>query len=277
MSDLRESGCLTADTRVLRADTGAETTMGELYAAGARDVPVWALDDSLRYVQRHLTHVFPTGRKPVFRLRLASGKEVRATANHPFLTYDGWTPLGELSVGSRVGVPRHVPAPERVAVRDDDEVAALAERCSSGSLPTELFHLPKRQIALFLGTVWAAGGSVAVDGDGCRGRIAFASPRRELVDGLSRLLLRFGISTQLDSAEPDRYLLEVAGADDQRRFLQEIGVCGGDGEAAARLLPLVRAATARVVEPTEPAHVWDQVRDVLIGQRNTQSARLASA
>ena len=45
MSDLRESGCLTADTRVLRADTGAETTLGELYAAGARDVPVWSLDD----------------------------------------------------------------------------------------------------------------------------------------------------------------------------------------------------------------------------------------
>ena len=30
MCDLRESGCLTADTRILRADTGAETTLGEL-------------------------------------------------------------------------------------------------------------------------------------------------------------------------------------------------------------------------------------------------------
>src|SRR4051794_24308834 len=61
LSDLRESGCLTADTRVLRADTGAETTMGELFAAGAQDVPVWSLDDNLRYVRRHLTHVFSTG------------------------------------------------------------------------------------------------------------------------------------------------------------------------------------------------------------------------
>ena len=32
MSDLRESGCLTAETRVLRADTGAEMSMGELLA-----------------------------------------------------------------------------------------------------------------------------------------------------------------------------------------------------------------------------------------------------
>src|SRR5437764_297584 len=30
LADLRESGCLTADSRVLRADTGAEVTMGEL-------------------------------------------------------------------------------------------------------------------------------------------------------------------------------------------------------------------------------------------------------
>ena len=48
MSDLRESGCLPAATRVLRADTGAEITLGELLASGARDVPVWSLDDSLR-------------------------------------------------------------------------------------------------------------------------------------------------------------------------------------------------------------------------------------
>ena len=34
MSDLRESGCLTADTRLMRADTGAEVTLGELLATG---------------------------------------------------------------------------------------------------------------------------------------------------------------------------------------------------------------------------------------------------
>src|SRR5699024_8879997 len=125
MSDLRESGCLTADTRVLRADTGAEVTLGELHASEAKDVPVWALDDSLRYVRRHLTHVFSTGTKPVFRLTLASGKTVRATENHPFLTYDGWRALGDLREGDRVAVPRHVPAPQRFEPWDDDEIVLL--------------------------------------------------------------------------------------------------------------------------------------------------------
>src|SRR5204863_4871127 len=43
LSDLRESGCLTAATRVVRADTNAEATLGELLAGGARDIPVRAL------------------------------------------------------------------------------------------------------------------------------------------------------------------------------------------------------------------------------------------
>ena len=38
LSDLRESGCVTAGTRLLRADTGAEVTIGDLLASGERGV-----------------------------------------------------------------------------------------------------------------------------------------------------------------------------------------------------------------------------------------------
>ena len=62
MSDLRESGCLPAETRLLRADTGAEVSLGELYRTSERNVTVWALDDGLRYTKRTMTHVFSTGR-----------------------------------------------------------------------------------------------------------------------------------------------------------------------------------------------------------------------
>ncbi|MCL2849043.1 MAG: replicative DNA helicase, partial [Micrococcales bacterium] len=133
MSDLRESGCLVADTRVLRADTGASTTLGELYALGARDIAVWALNDRLDYVRRDLTHVFPTGVRPVFRLTTASGKQVTATANHPFLTAAGWCPLADLEVGDRVGVPRHVPAPGLVTEWDDRRVVLAAHLLGGGA------------------------------------------------------------------------------------------------------------------------------------------------
>jgi replicative DNA helicase len=133
MSDLRESGCLPAETRILRADTGAETTIGELFASSARDVPVWALDDSLRYVPSTMTHVFSTGQREVFRLTMASGKTVRATANHPFLTYEGWRALGDLAPGVRLAVPRHVCAPSDERTWADDEVVLLAHLIGDGS------------------------------------------------------------------------------------------------------------------------------------------------
>ncbi|MDF1604419.1 replicative DNA helicase [Nocardioides sp. YIM 152315] len=133
MSDLRESGCLTADTRLMRAADNTEITLGELMESGARDIPVWSLDDRLKLVPRTLTHAFPSGRKPVYELTLASGRRIAATGNHKFLTYDGWVPLLELSPGSRIGSVRHVPPPLEITRRDEDEVVLLAHLLGDGS------------------------------------------------------------------------------------------------------------------------------------------------
>ncbi len=133
MSDLRESGCLTAETRLLRADTNAEVSLGELMTSGATDVPVWALDERLKLVPRTLTHAFSSGTKQVFEVTLASGRRVQATGNHPFLTYDGWVPLAELTVGARVGSVRHVPPPMQITPRDEDEIVLLAHMLGDGS------------------------------------------------------------------------------------------------------------------------------------------------
>lgn len=351
MSDLRESGCLPADTRVLRADTGAEVSLGALFATGATDVPVWALDDSMRYVRRHLTHVFQTGTKPVFRLTTTSGKTVRATANHPFRTYDGWTALEDLREGQRIAVPRHVPAPHDLTEWDDAEVVLLAHLIGDGSfvkrqpiryasideanlaavteaaehfgvtavrddyeaarcttlrlrsphrlargrrnpiaawldelglfgarshekfVPEAVFSLPKAQIALFLRHLWATDGSVTVNKSGKGGRIYYASTSRELIDDVSRLLLRFGISSRVGSVTKGDYrpgyTLDVSGSNSQRRFLQEIGVHGERGEAAERLLGIVRELTANTNVDTVPKEVWGDVREAMAAQGMT--------
>lgn len=283
VSDLRESGCLTADTRVLRSDTGVETTMGELFASGAKDVPVWSLDDSLRYVERHLTHVFSTGVKPVYRLTLSSGKTVRATANHPFFTYEGWKPLGELAVGDRLGVPRHVNGPSERVVWSDEQVVAAAKVLGANAtrtspeiydvedghvsdamafVPSAVFALPKRQIGLFLGQLWTAGGTVGVTVSGTHSDISFASGSRAVLDGLATLLLRFGISVEIAMVS-EGFRLAISGMDDQRRFLQEINVYGDATPAAERLLELVRDAAAEPAPKPVPDAVWSEVRNIM--------------
>ncbi|MBW8487029.1 replicative DNA helicase [Actinomadura parmotrematis] len=133
VSDLRESGCVPASTRLLRADTNEEITIGEMLRDGVRDLPVWALDDRLKYVPRTMTHAFPSGRKEVFRVRLASGKEVEATASHPFLTYTGWTPLGDLGPGTRVAVSRHTPPPLEIKPWPQERIVLLAHLIGDGS------------------------------------------------------------------------------------------------------------------------------------------------
>ncbi|WP_330251635.1 replicative DNA helicase [Nocardia sp. NBC_00565] len=132
VSDLRESGCLPASTRILRADNGGETTLGELLASGEQPL-VWSLDDRMRMVARPMVKVFPSGRKEVFRLRLTSGREVEATGNHPFLTVDGWIPLEKLAVGDRLATPRYVPEPVDTRPMADAEVIMLAHMIGDGS------------------------------------------------------------------------------------------------------------------------------------------------
>lgn len=126
LSDLRDSGCLTADARVLRADTGAEVTMGDLLASGERNIPVWTVDESYRLVEGNMTHVFPSGVKEVFEMTLASGRSIKASANHPFLTLDGWRRLDQLVLGSPLATVR----PLTSAACGESEVP---EHCESGT------------------------------------------------------------------------------------------------------------------------------------------------
>jgi len=111
LSDLRESGCLTADTTILRADTGVPVRFGELLDRGVDGIQVWSLDEHRRMVAAPLTSAFSSGVKEVFRLTLASGRRVQASGNHPFLTFDGWVALQDLAPGDRLAVPRRIPAP----------------------------------------------------------------------------------------------------------------------------------------------------------------------
>ena len=83
-----------------------------------------------------MVKAFPSGVKPVFKLRLASGRCVEATANHRFLTVDGWMRLDSLRPGSSVAVPRRLPAPQRPGDGwSDDELILLAHMIGDGFMP----------------------------------------------------------------------------------------------------------------------------------------------
>jgi replicative DNA helicase len=66
-------------------------------------------------------------------VRLASGREVQATANHPFLTYGGWKHLEDLAPGSPVAIPRTTPGPIVERPMPEHEIVMLAHLLGDGS------------------------------------------------------------------------------------------------------------------------------------------------
>jgi replicative DNA helicase len=115
-----------ADTLVADPATGDLRTAAELHAAGVAGEPVAVLalaGDELA-VARPSAFV-DDGRKRVYRVRTDSGREVRTTASHPFLTPTGWRPLADLAVGRQIGVPAAVPVFGDEAL-PTDEVVMLA-------------------------------------------------------------------------------------------------------------------------------------------------------
>jgi replicative DNA helicase len=106
LSHLRE--CVTGDTAVWDADTGRRHTVGEL--AGVTEWPrLLSLDHKGRLVAVRPIAVFAKGENDVFEIRTSTGRRLRATANHPVLTPDGWKPVSDLTVGTLVAAARSLP------------------------------------------------------------------------------------------------------------------------------------------------------------------------
>src|SRR5690606_17158831 len=101
--------CVAWDTPVVDPATGEVRTAADLHRLGPARSSAF-VDDGIR---------------PVFRVRTATGREVRTTAGHPFLTPAGWRPLAELRPGVTVGVPAALPVFGTDAL-PADEVVVLA-------------------------------------------------------------------------------------------------------------------------------------------------------
>ena len=128
LSDLRE--CLAGDTPVTLSSTGERVPIRDV--AGERDVPVWSLNDRLQLGHGVMTEVWRTATKPVQRIKLASGREIRATENHPFLTVDGWATVSDLQVGAHLAVARQTPKPFSPRTRTEYELVLIAHLLGNG-------------------------------------------------------------------------------------------------------------------------------------------------
>ncbi|BDE07462.1 replicative DNA helicase [Vulcanimicrobium alpinum] len=122
LSDLRD--CLAGEARVTNADTGERVPVREIVERGLR-FNVWAVDDRFRLVRKPITDVWVVGTKPIFRVTTKSGRVLRCTDGHRFLTASGWSELKDLEPGRCVAVPRRYEPPSSRASRIPQDKALL--------------------------------------------------------------------------------------------------------------------------------------------------------
>jgi replicative DNA helicase len=135
MSDLRE--CVTGDTLV-SLSSGARVPIRELVGTAPE---VWSLDEAGRIRAACADKVWHVGRKRVFSVQLASGRAVRATAEHRFFAGAGWRTVAELNAGDRIAMAGRVPAPAQAQRWPEHWLVLLGHLVADGSY---LRHQPLR-------------------------------------------------------------------------------------------------------------------------------------
>jgi replicative DNA helicase len=147
LSDLRESGCLTGDTPIYLPDSGTYRPIEQL--VGQKGFRVLALNTTTWQMEPcTVSNAFATGCKPVYRMTTRLGRTIRATANHKFLTVQGWQRLDTLTQGDRIAMPRSLPGPTQ-ATMSNEELALLGHLIGDGcTLPRHAIQYTTHELEL---------------------------------------------------------------------------------------------------------------------------------
>jgi replicative DNA helicase len=128
LSDLRE--CVSADTRVLLQD-GSLATIESLVGTMPK---VWALNNEHQCIQKGETDlVWKVAKKSVYKISLASGRTIKATAEHRLLGFGGWVTVSEMKAGDRLALLRKIPEPEHPIYIAEEKLILLAHLIGDGS------------------------------------------------------------------------------------------------------------------------------------------------
>ncbi|HKX74869.1 MAG TPA: replicative DNA helicase [Acidimicrobiia bacterium] len=100
--------CLAGGSLVLDPVTGQRHSIESLFNDPSllNSLHTLSLADNGKLVSTRPSAIADNGYRPVYRLRTRLGHEIEATANHPFLTINGWRELADLQRGDQVAVGR---------------------------------------------------------------------------------------------------------------------------------------------------------------------------
>jgi len=158
----------------------------------------------------------------------------------------------------------------------------FGQRSHQKRLPADVFRLSNRQIGLLLQHLWATDGCISLRRPGAKGaaRVYFSTCSLALARDVMALLLRLGIvarlRTTVQAGSRPVYGVDVSGADDQRRFLDQVGAFGPRAAPAARLREHLQCTVANTNVDTLPQQLFADVRSSMSRRGVTQRAMAAA-
>lgn len=129
--------CVAGDTEVWDLGSGSLRTVREIHESG--DLPtVHGFDETTgRMRTAQVDAVAQQGVRDIYRVTSETGKNVRVSGNHPFLTPDGWVEAADLAEEAYVAVPAALP--NAVESRfTDDEIVVLGYLLGDGTLKEDI-------------------------------------------------------------------------------------------------------------------------------------------
>jgi intein/homing endonuclease len=104
----RGTKCLTGDSTIYDVDTGSLLRLDDIYNNNLKP-KILTLDSHYKITSTINYSINFNGKKPVYRISTRTGKTLKTTQNHKFLTISGWRQLSELTIESRIAIPNNIP------------------------------------------------------------------------------------------------------------------------------------------------------------------------
>ncbi|MBX3016089.1 MAG: DNA polymerase III subunit alpha [Caldilineaceae bacterium] len=126
--------CVSGDALVTDARTGRRYRLDEVNQLD--EFAIQGVDEDWQPAIGRVTHWIDSGIKPVYRVTLRNGAEIKVTADHRLLTEQGWQPLRDLQVGDYIATPHRLFGSEAVRASEIDrrQLRVLAYLLADGSL-----------------------------------------------------------------------------------------------------------------------------------------------
>lgn len=125
--------CVAGDTEVYDINSGKHMRIDQIEDR-INDISVQSIDDDGNYVACNITKWHHNGKKRVYLLQLANGREIKATADHKFLTEDGWIELKDIKSKDYIATPNMLIEPNNDKRFDRSKLRVLAYLIGDGDL-----------------------------------------------------------------------------------------------------------------------------------------------